>query len=173
MTEAVDELFEKFESLSKTIASENGLELYDVEYVPRNQLLRVFIYNPETVSATLDDCAKVDRGFTPYVEEEEWMPEELTLEVSSPGVYRHLRTPKHFELSVGEYIAFTLVKKLTDERYVGLPKKFVSEKKHRLKVEAVNENGFEVEVNGKRIEIEFENIKKANVEPAWEDIKAD
>ncbi len=105
----------KFFELCTKVVSENNLELYDMSYIVGNHTLRLFIQDPKTGSAEIEDCATIDRALTPYIEEEIWMPSQLTLEVSSPGVYRKLRTREHFISSKGERITLRLNKKFDNE----------------------------------------------------------
>ena len=60
--------------------------------------------NKESMSAVLDDCILIDRELTPVFEENAWVPEDITLEVSSPGIDRKLRTKRHFDLSIDKRI---------------------------------------------------------------------
>ena len=102
---------ERFTALFHEVLQECGeeesglnLKLYDLEYLERQKLLRVYIYRPETKSALIDDCILVDRLSTPFFENNEWIPEDITLEVSSPGLYRTLKTETHYEMAIGEEV---------------------------------------------------------------------
>jgi ribosome maturation factor RimP len=86
----------------ENLVSENNLELYDLEYVPRSKHLKITIINPESGTAVIDDCVLIDRAMTGLIEEKTYFPEDLTLEVSSPGLYRKLTQPKHYEYSIDQ-----------------------------------------------------------------------
>lgn len=172
----------KFFELCQSVVNEQGLELYSMDYISGQQLLRLFVQNPETKTAQLDDCAKIDRALTPFIEEEDWMPEELTLEVSSPGVYRDVKEAIAFESLVGERVAMGLHNKISDQDILSsgdlsaTGKKLLKDKKVIVWVEAFGDDHIVVKPDGgdsekDRLKINFENIKKANVEPRWEDIK--
>lgn len=172
----------KFFDLCQNVVKEQGLELYSMDYISGQQLLRLFVQNPETKTAQLDDCASVDRALTPFIEEEEWMPAELTLEVSSPGVYRDIKEACAFESLVGERVAMGLHNKLTSEDVLSngelgaTGKKLLKDKKVIVWIEAYSDDHLVVRPDGNeneedRLKVSFENIKKANVEPRWEDIK--
>ena len=60
--------------------------------------------NEETQSAVIEDCIKVDKELSSYIEECQWMPENFTLEVSSPGLYRKIKTAQHYKLSIDKRI---------------------------------------------------------------------
>jgi ribosome maturation factor RimP len=81
-----------------------GYELWEIEYAPRagGGLLRLYIDSPEGIS--LDDCERVSRAVSSVLDESDPIPNEYTLEVSSPGLDRVLRTQAHFERFAGERV---------------------------------------------------------------------
>ncbi len=167
----------KFFELVNDVVQKEGFELYSMDYQGGQQVLRLFIQSPETKTAQLDDCAQVDRAMTPFIEELEWMPEALTLEVSSPGVYRDIKEGRHFEEAIGERISLSLLQKVTTENFLpckSVDKKIIKDKKimaYLVKVEQ-EELFFSVEKDDQaQFKIELKDIKKANVEPLWEDLK--
>lgn len=160
---------QKFLELCHVVVSEQGLDLYDIEYIPQNQLLRIYIENPETKSANLDECVKVDRAMTPVIEENDWMPEALVLEVSSPGVYRHLAHSEHLERVIGERILINLAQKIDFE---DAPKKFKASKKLIGILKNVEKETLQLSLDGWEAQINLNDIKKASLEPDWDSIKS-
>lgn len=171
----------KFFDLCSKLVEDHGFSLYGLNYRSGQQLLCLFIENPKTKTAVLDDCVLIDRAMTPFVEEEEWMPSELTLEVSSPGVYRDIYEGKQFFSLIGERLAFHLIAKIDDTMVLqtgndkGL-KKLIGQKKIEAYLIEFDKETLELVVApGKesliRIAFKLDQIKKANVEPAWDDIK--
>ncbi|MFT6069299.1 MAG: ribosome maturation factor RimP [Bacteriovoracaceae bacterium] len=157
----VDKRF--FELCSKVVEAE-GLHVYDMDYLHGSHELRLFVINPETNTAVIDDCMKIDRALTPFIEEEEWMPAELTLEVSSPGVYRNLTTLEHFENVVGQRVQLHLKQKLDEAELEGLPRKLKGQKKLIFLLTKVNEDSIDVELENISLNIKYDEIKKANLE---------
>ncbi len=157
----VDKRF--FELCSKVCEAE-GLHVYDMDYLHGSHELRIFVINPETNTAVIDDCMKVDKALTPFIEEEEWMPAELTLEVSSPGVYRNLSTIEHFENVEGQSVQLQLKQKLDEAKLEGLPKRLKSQKNLIFLLTKVNEDSLDVELEGISLNIKYDEIKKANLE---------
>lgn len=158
---------QKLEQLCLDAVVQNQLELYDVEYVDHEQTLRLFIENPTTKTATLKECGSVDRALTDAIENADFIGDEFTLEVSSPGVYRHLRTSDHFTKAIGSRAIVYFKSKIDlegkkEKRIIGIIQE-VSDGNVTL-------NNLE-EVKLKNLKISFEDIKKANVEPHWNDIK--
>lgn len=155
----------KLYELTKSIVKENGYELYHAEYIAGSSTLRVFIMDPKTNSAVIEDCIKVDRAFNPYCETEEWIPNDFVLEVSSPGVYRSLKSLKHFEAAVGEIILCTISGDLTAEQKEKLNKSHKNSKKFRGKLLNINENEINIDLQGTNLSLGFKQIKKASLDP--------
>ena len=78
-----------------------GLELWELEYLPRagGGLLRLYIDSPAGV--TIEDCERVSRAVSAKLDADDPIAGEYTLEVSSPGLDRVLRTREHFVRFVG------------------------------------------------------------------------
>ncbi|NOT77983.1 MAG: hypothetical protein HOP07_03150 [Bacteriovoracaceae bacterium] len=161
----------KFFELTQKILAENNLELYEMEWHAPSGNLVVFIMNPETKTALLEDCVKIDRGFNPYLETESWIPENFTLEVSSPGLYRTLSKVEHFQSAIGEDVMLHLVKKIDEEKYLDFPKAMRNNLKIKVKLESVDDDSIMVDAKGTRIHIPFLQIKKANLETNLSDNK--
>ncbi len=171
-------LEKKFFELCSDVVSSFGLELYALDYLPGSHVLRVFIQNSETKTAVLENCAAVDRKMTPYVEELDWMPSELTLEVSSPGVYRELKEGAHFLEVIGQRLSLSLSRKITLEDIVehenapSCKKHGVGQKKILASLVEASGEEFLFDYQGEfKFKMSIEDIRKANVEPVWEDIK--
>jgi ribosome maturation factor RimP len=153
-----------FELCSKVVKDEN-LDLYDLDYIPGSHQLRVYIVDPSTGTAVLDDCVKVDRAMTPYIDEADWMPEELVLEVSSPGLYRQLREVEHFKTAVGEKVKLVMTKKFGEFfPDLDLPKKIAKDKTVVLNLKEATDDEITVEYEDKNLNIKYDWIKKANLE---------
>jgi ribosome maturation factor RimP len=87
-------------SVVEPVLASLDLQLYDLQTGP--QLVRILVDTPEGVSS--DDLAKATRIVSRRLDEDDPMPGAYTLEVSSPGVERPLRTPQHFRGAVGESV---------------------------------------------------------------------
>src|ERR1700735_4162916 len=105
-----------------------GFELVDIEIARegRGGVLRIFIDRraaDSAASVTVDDCARVSHAVSEVLEIHDPIKGHYTLEVSSPGFDRILRTRAHFERFVGERI-FAELKLALDgrRRFVGVLK---------------------------------------------------
>lgn len=105
----VDELVDL---LAPTVAP-FGLELVEVEV--RAGLVRVVVDGPE--GAPLDAIAEATRAVSSVLDANDPLPGiRYTLEVSSPGVERPLRTPSHFARAVGETVTVRTLEGAEGER---------------------------------------------------------
>ena len=95
---------EKFQNMILPVLEQNGFDLYDVEYVKEgsNWYLRAYIDKPEGI--TIDDCELVSRRVSDLLDEDDFISDAYTLEVSSPGLGRQLKKDRHFEKSLGEEV---------------------------------------------------------------------
>lgn len=155
-------LDKKFFELCLKVVIDEGLELYDMEYISGSGILRIYIMDQKTKTVDIKDCIKVDRALTPYIDTEDWMPNELRLEVSSPGVCRTLKTIKHFEMAVGGLVSLQL---FSNE---GIPESIGKEKKIKADLLGVNGDSIELKVGNLKFQLGFNNIKKANVEHVFQ-----
>jgi ribosome maturation factor RimP len=100
------------------IASDLGLDVYDVEQ--RGGTLRVTLDTLPGAPAgvTLDDLALASRLVSRELDHHDPVPGRYTLEVSSPGLERALRTPGHFQREVGKIVAIRLADVGHDDRRI-------------------------------------------------------
>ncbi len=101
---------ESVRPIAEKAASELGYELYDVEYKKEGSewYLRIFIDKPEGMG--VNDCEKYSRFISPILDEQDPIPENYILEISSPGMFRKLHRPEHFEKYMGEEVEVKLYK---------------------------------------------------------------
>lgn len=161
----------KFFELSSKILNELGLEMYDLEWHAPSGELRLFIMDPKTKTALLDDCVRVDRAFNPYMESEAWIPENFTLEVSSPGLFRNLTTVDHFKGVVGQDVTLGLNKKIDETVYPDFPKALRNNLKIKVKVVDATEEGVVIDAKGVQVNVPYTQIKKANLETDFNNLK--
>ncbi len=158
----------QFYDLCLEVVDSCQLSLYDMDYFPGSHELKVFVWNTETKTAELSDCVSVDNAFSPFIETAEWMPKELTLEVSSPGLFRNLRNREHFETALGEKVFLHLSKPLISDKFEkGLPKAINGNKKIIVELKEVNSEGLLCAYENVTFNINFEQIKKASLETAF------
>lgn len=156
----------KFFELCTKVVTDEGFDLYDMDYLPGSHCLRLYINQKGTDTALIEDCAKVDRALTPYIDESDWMPEILNLEVSSPGLFRQLTSVLHFQMVEGKDVNLHLKKGFGDyaPENIELAKKVKTSKKIIVALKKATEDKIEIEYEGTVLDIPFTEIKKANLE---------
>lgn len=91
-------------SIVEPIASDLDLDVYDIER--RGVTVRVTLdtHPGSTGGITLDNLSLATRLISREIDHEDPISTRFTLEVTSPGLERHLRTPAHFRREVGKDI---------------------------------------------------------------------
>ncbi len=79
-----------------------GVELVDVEH--KGVVVRVVVDEPGGIN--LDRLGEITHTVSRALDEADPIAGHYTLEVSSPGVERPLRTPRHFQAAVGQKVTF-------------------------------------------------------------------
>lgn len=87
--------------LIEPLLDEAGVTLYDLEY--NGGVLRITVQQEGGVG--IATIGKLTRQISHLFDEDDPMPGPYTLEVSSPGLERALRTPEHFTGAVGSVVA--------------------------------------------------------------------
>ena len=144
-------LRERLIALIEPVLVRLGYELVELEYAAgRSQaVVRIFIDQPAGI--TVEDCERVSREVAALLDVDDPIPTAYTLEVSSPGFDRVLRTAAHFERFVGSRVFVELkVPRAGRRRYTGM-------------LQAVNATGIEIEVDKQKVEIPFDEIGKARL----------
>lgn len=95
-------IIEKLRNIVAPILEDERLELVDIEYKPigKRWLLRIYIDKEQGV--TIDDCAYVSRELSRQLDVEDVIAHPYTLEVSSPGLTRPLKTSEDFKRNQGK-----------------------------------------------------------------------
>ena len=139
------------EELLTPIAEENGVEIYDVEYLKEGSdwYLRAYIDKPEGVN--IQDCENVSRALSDKLDEVDFIDDAYILEVSSPGLGRTLKKDKHLEKSLGEEVELRLYKPRDKQKeFTGILKSFDADS---VIIEMESENSTEEEKVFARSEI--------------------
>ena len=101
------EKMEKLREYAREVAKKENCILYDIQMTDSHSspILRVFIDKESKEGVSIDDCSQVSRGLDLILDREDLFPDKAYhLEVSSPGLDRHLSENWHFRKAVGERI---------------------------------------------------------------------
>src|SRR5262249_3768044 len=130
-----------------------GYQLWELEYQPRSGggLLRVYIDSANGIS--LDDCEKVSRAVSETLDAADPIPGRYTLEVSSPGLDRVLRTREHFERFAGERVRLEMMQPV-DGR-----------KRFSVRLKAGGTSDITLELDGGTVRLPIDDIHRARLAP--------
>lgn len=94
---------------AERVALSSGLDLVDIEMKRggKGPVLRVFLDKPGRIS--LDELENASREISAILDVEDPIGRSYTLEVSSPGMTRPLRTPKDFERVIEKNVQVAFV----------------------------------------------------------------
>jgi len=146
---------EKLENLLAVPIKNEGYELVDLQYNRHgsNQRIQLFIDNPNGIG--IDDCVVVNQVVQQVMDIEDPISEDYTIEVSSPGIFRKLKTAEHYKIFTGQRINVRLQQKIQGVKNAIGKLEECTEKGIRLKLET----------GGSELTIPFSLITKANLEP--------
>ena len=119
---------ERIEELVTKPINKLGYKVYDVMYVKegKDNYLRIFIDKESGIS--LDDCEKVNNAITDMLDEADIIKDQYFLEISSPGVERHIRKNQQLEEHIGKDINVRLFKPIDKQKdLTGTLQKFDNE----------------------------------------------
>jgi ribosome maturation factor RimP len=104
---------EELYALIEPLVAAEGLELFDVEVLPR--LVRVAIDRPGG-GVDLDSISDLTAAISSLLDAHEPLPGSYALEVSSPGLERPLRRPDHFRRFAGSVVSVKTRPEVEGER---------------------------------------------------------
>lgn len=154
-------VIDRVRELVTPIASDLDLELYDVE---RNSgTLRVLVDTPpgSDEGITVDTIALVSRLVSRELDHADPIPGRYTLEVSSPGVERPLRTPDHFRAAIGRSVAVRLRDVPNEQRRVDGELVAADDTTITIRTEAAGDAADEVHV------VRLDQIDRARTTFVW------
>ena len=165
---------DRVRAIADRVAASSGLEVIEVEFLGggKARMLRVFLDKPAAgndpmAGVTHEDCANFSREFGTILDVEDVVPGSYTLEVSSPGLDRRLVKASDFTRFTGSRLKLMTRQPVDNNcHFEGRLESFengrltldlsVASHKSRKKMG---------DAAGKKIEIEFANVEKANLVP--------
>ncbi|MDR1952051.1 MAG: ribosome maturation factor RimP [Elusimicrobiota bacterium] len=147
---------QEIEILLSPFAQKEGFEIVDIEYIKEDGKRIIRIYIDKDGGVDIADCEKMSAIFGAELDEMDITDESYILEISSPGLYRPLKKEKDFVRFIGSKARIqTLVARNNQRNFLGI---ILSYNNGILKIDDVT--------NG-AAEIEYSNIRKANLEPEF------
>jgi ribosome maturation factor RimP len=133
--------------LVEPLLDAHGAELYDV--VLGGATLQVLVGG----DVDLEALATITREISVVLDEADPMPDRYTLEVSSPGLERTLRTPKHFTGAIGENVKVKTRNK-DDRRLEGV-------------VTVADDEGFVVDTGTEQRRLSYSEVERVRTVFVW------
>lgn len=106
----------RIEALITPVLADLGLEMYDLEY--NGGIVKITVDTPpgSPGGIDVDQLSKCTRLISRELDHDDPVPGHYTLEVSSPGLERNLRLPRHFQRETGKSAAIRLQNVINGER---------------------------------------------------------
>ncbi|MCY4069207.1 MAG: ribosome maturation factor RimP [Acidimicrobiaceae bacterium] len=145
-------IVDRVRELAAPLAEAASVDLYDVEY--NGGVVRVLADAEGGID--LEEIAALSRSLGRALDEQDLIPGRYTLEVSSPGLERPLRTPEHFRKATGSEVR---IKTATD---------FDGPRRLLGTVERVAAAGVELRSrDGALLHVDFEQVLSARTVFEW------
>jgi ribosome maturation factor RimP len=134
-------------------AEQEGIEIVTIEIVGSRKAPTIRVYLDTPHGIVFDDIAAAQSWINDIVDEIDPFPGAYTLEVSSPGIDRPLRTPKHFADHAGE------------EAVVMTTEPIDGRAKFSGTLEGFDDDAQDVlmDIDGNKVSIPYRTIKKAHI----------
>jgi len=144
---------DRLSGLLEPVVEGLGYEFVELEWssAGRQSVLRVYIDRTDGSGVGLDDCERASRAIGAVLEAEDPIGHEYSLEVSSPGFDRPLRTAAHFARFAGSEARIELVQPLEGRR------------RFRGRLGAVADGRVTIEVDRKEWKLPLSGISKARL----------
>lgn len=146
---------ERMQQLVAPLLAEAAVDLYDLEFA--GGVLRITVDRPGGVDIGV--IGSLTRSISRLIDDTDPIPGQFTLEVSSPGLERALRTPEHFARSVGEQVSI--------KTRAGVP----GERRDKGTLVSVDEHGIELAPQGAEAgetrRLTFDDLERARTVFEW------
>ena len=101
------EITDRVKEIAEVYLKDHGIELIDVVFRRESSglVLRIVANTPQGI--TVSECTGLNKFLSETLDREDVVQDRYTLEVSSPGLDRPIKTDRDFERSMGKELEFT------------------------------------------------------------------
>jgi ribosome maturation factor RimP len=166
---------ERVRAIADRVAASSGLDVVEIEFLGggKARMLRVFLDKAGAGSdplagVTHEDCANFSREFGTILDVEDAVPGgSYTLEVSSPGLDRKLVKAADFTRFIGSRMKLMTRQPINNNRHFEGRLESFQDGRLTLDLSVASHKSRKKmgDVAGKKVEIEFANVEKANLVP--------
>jgi len=153
------EIVERVQTIIDPILSQEGLELVDIGFRRESKGWVLRLYLDKEGGITLDDCTRMSHEVGRNLDIEDFIQAPYTLEVSSPGLTRSLKTQTDFIKNFNSLIKLKTLDPIDHRR------------NFKGKLLGISENKIKIESDGGIFEIPLNNVAKANLEINQEELR--
>lgn len=147
------EALDKITALARGISETQGLELVDVEFFRAGRHPIVRIYIGKAAGVNVEDCARMSRELSALLDADDVLSgDNYTLEVTSPGLDRPLKTFADWRRNLGREVRITCRESVEGKI------------QHQGLLKEVDEKSALIESNGKQISIPLNQVALAKLE---------
>ena len=145
-------------AIAERVASGHGVEVFDVQLRRESVgwVLRVVLDRQDSSvdddSISVDDCQKVSQDLNAVLDVEDTLDHAYTLEVSSPGLDRPLRTPGEYQRVVGRLAQIVVSEAINGQTFL------------KGRIQEVTDGTVILESNSRLHRVPFEIISRAKLE---------
>jgi ribosome maturation factor RimP len=147
----LEALRDRLTALIEPVVGRLGFELIELEYAGGRAHATVRLFIDKDGGVTLDDCAAISREVSALLDATDPIPCPYTLEVSSPGFDRLLRTRAHFGRFVGSRV------------FVELKEPRAGRRRYTGKLLTADAAGIALEVDREQVAVTYGEIGKARL----------
>jgi ribosome maturation factor RimP len=143
------------EALVRPVVEGAGLDLWDVSYHRESgrRILRVAVTRPGGVD--LDTISDASERISRRLDLEDFGSERYELEVTSPGLERTLKAPRHFQASVGERVKVKTVEPVEGSKV------------HRGALVSADAEALTIATDGGELRVPYGNVASARTVFEW------
>jgi ribosome maturation factor RimP len=147
-----EEVVDWVRAIADAILLNERIELVDIEYRRESRGWVLRLYLDKEGGITLDDCTRMSQEVGRILDVEDVIQTPYTLEVSSPGLTRRLKSEKDFVKHRGSMIKVKTVNPIDNRR------------QFKGKLLGVFEDRIEIKTDGQILQILLSNVGKAHLE---------
>lgn len=141
----------EIEAMLMPLVEDLGYEFWGCEYLSqgKHSLLRIYIDKENGIN--VDDCERVSKQISAFLDVEDPIPGNYSLEISSPGIPRPLFYKEQYKRYLGQDVQVKLFKPVNGSR------------KLSGTILDVSEDVLILQMGEEKIEVPFSHVVKANL----------